>query len=269
LILCGINSSEPGQAPSSAQAPASSNRAASTAPDSAIPSAPAASAEQEPPFANVTVRAYDLTKDPYSYKGEMITLDVSDLPVLYNGSVIQYRPTALYNPALAAQLGLMAVRFNKMMSEDIALYDVLGWDAQTSVSETQMLGQIAVVLMPGQQRPEASGDWDVEPMGVLDGTDGFGAEIQVPEVRFWRYEDLNSRPGRSTPAAPESPSPTGPSDLSSYANQLRAVVVGRGFTPVGNAWFLDADSEGDKLLIQRADCDNTPGGALPKAFHRV
>lgn len=33
----------------------------------------------------------------------------------------------------------------------------------------------------------------MEPLGVVDGTNGFGAQIQVPQVRFWRSTDERPR----------------------------------------------------------------------------
>jgi len=54
-----------------------------------------------------------------------------------------------------------------------------------------MLGQLVVVLPPGRRDLDFGRYWEVEPLGVIEGTNGFGTPIQVPEVRFWRYWESN------------------------------------------------------------------------------
>jgi hypothetical protein len=54
--------------------------------------------------------------------------------------------------------------------------------------------------------------------------------------------------------------------FSRYAAHLQSVAVGRGYQPVGEPVIVDADSEGGKLLIQQAVCDNSPGAHCQKLF---
>ncbi len=72
---------------------------------------------------NVTLHAYELFKDPYSYKNQAIVLDVKERPVLYNGSVINY---AGVDPQVGTQFGLMGLRPNRMISE--VLLSTTSWE---------------------------------------------------------------------------------------------------------------------------------------------
>jgi len=54
--------------------------------------------------------------------------------------------------------------------------------------------------------------------------------------------------------------------LSTYAAQLRATVLSRGYKPMGNTWLVNADDEGNKLLVQQATCNNDPDGHCQKLF---
>jgi len=156
--------------------------------DSPAPIASNISQRREPPQANVTLHAYDLLQNPYSYRNQIVVLNLLERPVLYNGSVIQYANIGGTDPRVATQLGLMALRLNRMISAETALYDVMGVSADYS-SDAEMLGQLAVILPEGRKTLELDRYWEVEPLGVLQGTNGFGAPIQVPQVRFWRYSD--------------------------------------------------------------------------------
>ena len=152
----------------------------------------AATKPLEPPLANVTLRAYDLLKNPFGYRNHIIALSVTERPVMYDNSVIQYADIGGADPRVASQMGLTGVRLNRMLFENIALYDIDGLNANYN-SDSQVLGQLVVVLPVGRTELEMGRYWDVEPLGVVDGTNGFGAEIQVPQVRFWRYTDERSR----------------------------------------------------------------------------
>ena len=77
--------------------------------------------------------------------------------------------------------------FNRMISEDTALYDYQGGPTQNYLT-----GQIAVVVDPSFEMelgPATYHDWKIEPLGTLAGTNGLGAPIEVPLVRFWGYCD--------------------------------------------------------------------------------
>jgi hypothetical protein len=152
----------------------------------------AATKPQEPPLANLTLHAYDLLKNPFGHQNQIVALNVIERPVMYNNSVIQYADIGGADPRVATQLGLTGVRLNRMLPENIALYDIVGLNANYN-SDSQVLGQLVVVLPMGKTELELGRYWDVEPLGVVDGTNGFGANIQVPRVRFWRYTDERSR----------------------------------------------------------------------------
>lgn len=164
----------------------------SEAPSSSSRTAPVQARPVEPPLANVTVHAYSLLKDPYSHRGQMVTLNVAERPLMYEGSAIRYVDIGGGDPRMGIELGMMGLRLNRMMSEDVALYDILGMDADGN-STSRMLGQLVVVLPAGRRDLDFGRYWEVEPLGVVEGTNGFGAPIQVPEVRFWRYADERYR----------------------------------------------------------------------------
>lgn len=143
---------------------------------------------REPPLADVTLHPYDLLKDPFSYKNRAVTLNFMERPVLYNGALVQYANIGSADPRMAANYGLLGLRSNRMLSPSLALYDILGVNANHQ-SGSELLGQLAVVLPDNRGTLEMSRYWEVEPLGVLDGTNGFGAAIQIPQVRFWQYTD--------------------------------------------------------------------------------
>jgi hypothetical protein len=84
--------------------------------------------------------------------------------------------------------------FEKMLSESIALYD---YEQRTGpLVETPLSGQIAVIIdeFSNLSGAKGTGDhpaeyriWKVQPLGMLDATNGFGARVQVPLVKFWGY----------------------------------------------------------------------------------
>ena len=176
----------------SSDRPTSSNPSSPSATPPTKPSQPV-----EPPLTDVTVHPYDLLKNPYNYKNRIVVLNVMEKPVLYNNSVIQYAQLGGADPRVATQLGIMGLRLNRMMSETTALYDIMGVNASTN-SDSEMLGQIAVFQPEGRADLELWRKWEVEPLGTLEGTNGFGAPIEVPEVRFWRYADERSRSAPTT-----------------------------------------------------------------------
>ena len=88
-------------------------------------------------------------------------------------------------------------------------------------------------------------------------------------------EESNSSESEQVPNSAAVPSPSSTSEtqsgqvqssLSTYAAQLRATVVSRGYQPMGNIWLVNADDEGNKLLIQQATCNNAPDGHCQKLF---
>jgi hypothetical protein len=144
--------------------------------------------ETEPPSSGVTLYAYDLMKNPFRYRNSTVVLDVVSRPVLFSGSVVQYAGGV--DPRVAAQFGLLGMRFNRMVSEDTGLYAVMGIDASAN-SDAKMLGQLAVVTHGNEL--DLGRYWEVEPLGTTEGTNALGAVLSVPVVRFWRYTDEEPR----------------------------------------------------------------------------
>lgn len=195
-----------------------------------LDSLPATQMPQAPPLSGLTLRPYDLLKDPYQAQGKLIVLDLNTLPVLYEGAVIQYSDPI--NPTLGARLGLMALRFERMADQTTALYNIMGVEAGQSSNE--MLGQIAIKLPEGEAELKLDRAWMVEPMQPLKGTNYMGAEIQIPYVRFWHYmgekdgdssatvNEVSSEGSQTTAEIPNNnPSAASPAEWSSATCKLR------------------------------------------------
>ena len=147
-------------------------------------SSPLENSPAEPKFSGVFLHPYDVVQNPYRYKGQLVGLEINTMPILYNGSVVNYG--APMEPRMGTRLGLMGLRFSRMLSEDDALYDVLGLQAGTS--EPNILGMLLVKVPSNSNDLNLGLIWIVEPLGVEDGTNGFGAEVHIPYMRFVRYQ---------------------------------------------------------------------------------
>jgi len=116
-------------------------------------------------------------KDPYRRRGEMLIMALT--PVMMSRGE--------------------SFRFNRMISEDTALFDYQG-----GIYQHYLTGQIAVIVDPSRGMdigPVPYRDWKIEPMGTLAGTNGFRAPIQVPLIKFWGYCDapMGHSPGTWPP----------------------------------------------------------------------
>jgi len=84
-----------------------------------------------------------------------------------------------------------------MLSEDEALYAINGLDADANY-KSSMLGELIVTAAPGPSlRTDEGSEWLVEPLGVAQGTNAFGAAVSVPLIRFVKYStvrQVNSDP---------------------------------------------------------------------------
>ena len=211
LIAGNASSSNRGsaQSTSSAAPMASSSQTTQAGAEPAEPPKP-----QMPSVSGITLRPYDLLKNPYQAKEKLVLLDLNSRPVLYDGAVIQY--SGPVNPAIGARFGLMALRLDRMADENVALYNIMGIEAGGSDGNT--LGQLAVVLPDGTTELRLDRNWMVEPLGPLKGTNYLGADIQIPAVRFWRYvgngdesTELTVPPqSHGTPGEPVEWQPDGP-----------------------------------------------------------
>jgi len=131
---------------------------------------------------------YDFLQNPFKDKGSMVTLNVLPFPILAAGMLAEYQTL---DSRIAVQAGIKGLRFNRMISESVALFDIMVVDPSES-RDPQMRGQLAVFIKTGDQPPDDTRAWNVEPLGTFEGTNGFGAPIQIPAVRFWGYGQLDS-----------------------------------------------------------------------------
>jgi hypothetical protein len=144
-----------------------------------------------PPYPVATrdlLRPYQLLKDPFKDKGKMVIFIGLDFPILANGTLATYQSL---DPRIAKQAGVKGLRFDRMISEAICLYDIMGVEVPGS-SSPQMIGELAVAIKPGEQVPDDTRPWAAEPLGIMEGTNGFGAAIQIPAVRFWNYAEAGA-----------------------------------------------------------------------------
>jgi hypothetical protein len=144
--------------------------------------------DAKPPEAeDVVVKPYDLIKNPFAHKGKRVILDVQSYPMILNDNFMGYQYPAI---DAARSLGWFGLKFNRMLSEQIALYDargyMLGRYFQTG-SGMEDIGQLMVffVTIPARLPSiEDEGSWVVECLGAREGTNYTGAVISVPAVRF-------------------------------------------------------------------------------------
>lgn len=136
-----------------------------------------------PTRVDVLLHPYDLVQDPFTYKGKQVHLDVWSQPVFLNGRIFNYLRLN-ENSALQGSTGL---RLLKRLSEDQWLYDISGLDADAGYSATSP-GQLVVAVPEEQPKPLAlDRDWEIEPLGLVQGTNAFGGTVSVPLVRFLGY----------------------------------------------------------------------------------
>jgi hypothetical protein len=150
--------------------------------------------EIEPPSAGIIIHPYDILRNPFKFKNNMVTLDLVSRPILNNGSFVQYSEGVLtVDPRIRNQFGLMGLRFHKMVSENTGLYDVMGIEGSFHASSDPIfLGQIAVTSSAKNGELVVDRDWRVEPLGTIQGTNALGATLDVPVVKFWGYAGQNN-----------------------------------------------------------------------------
>lgn len=114
---------------------------------------------------------YDLSKNPYKWKGRSGILDTVDLPIIMG------------NGARAGNVGYPggSLKFERMIDEHTATYSV-------SVAEGSVIteGEIAVIL-PNSDPPDSGRPWRVFVEGPMAGTNALGAQLTVVTVRFEGY----------------------------------------------------------------------------------
>ena len=143
----------------------------------------AAPTETKPPLDDATVYPYALLKNPYAHKNHRVVAPTS-WPVIFNGQVMDDREA--HNEGMI-QLGYTGLCFERMLSDGTALYNVMGTSAQSTSTELELLGQLAVQA-PSTAQLETQKFWDVEPLGAVEGTNAFGGQVTVPVVKFWTIQ---------------------------------------------------------------------------------
>jgi hypothetical protein len=144
--------------------------------------------QQIPPDSGHSYHAYEFIQNPNRDLGQIVELDPWSFPMLSRGFVV-YQKLDRNFAAGAARIGL---RFNRDLSDDTLLYDVMLNDLQGDFLQgTEFLsaGQMAVRMSRPGIDPDTLQMWDVEPLGTIEGTTAAGLVVRVPLVRFWRYHD--------------------------------------------------------------------------------
>jgi hypothetical protein len=185
----------------------------------------------EPPNSNATVTPYELLKNPFQHKENVVTLNVQSLVSLVSNP----NPHSSSEDVTSyAEIHEYFFVLNRMLQDDfklrkwddpanLALYDVkaarelsgsaktCSFDSDNNVmscipSDLELLGQIAVIISHDKElHVYHNQNWIVEPMGTIDGTNGLGAPMSLPIVKFWRYVPLpvlDSGCRKGTPANP-------------------------------------------------------------------
>jgi hypothetical protein len=164
----------------------------------AAPQVPGNAAESvaKPKLEDVTIHPYDLTRNPFLMKNHLVMLDPHSYPVLLDGNLLQYERYTGEPNILSREL--VGLRFEKMLDEQTALFAVLGFNRAGIMSDRadegmESIGELAVLVPSDSLQPDPQELWTVEPLGALHGTNGFGASVSVPLVRFdgyWRLQQL-------------------------------------------------------------------------------
>jgi hypothetical protein len=127
--------------------------------------------------------AFDLLKNAFAHQGKQVILDATSFPVLVNGAAREFREGALDGG------DYVGVRFNRILAEDQALYDIT--KPTSGPGGPDVLGQLLVISSGIAKRHMTHYSplslrhrWRVEPLGVREGTNRFGATISVPAVKY-------------------------------------------------------------------------------------
>jgi hypothetical protein len=114
---------------------------------------------------------YDLSKNPYQWKGHSGILDTLHVPmVMENGT----RMGQVSYPG-------GCLKFSKMLDEHTAIYDVL-------VGNQSVLPEgVLAVIVPNSEPPNSARPWRVLVEGPIDAVNGLGQTITLTSIRFESY----------------------------------------------------------------------------------
>ena len=150
---------------------------------------------------DITIHPYDLVKNSFLNKGHVVRLDVGSYPFLLDGNFLDYRSYDGAPGTVGDQF--VGVRFEKMLDPETALFEVLGYQQGGDLSNDSSyggmgrLGQL-VVLIPSASPPlDSQVLWNVEPLGIFEGSNAFGASVSAPLVRFCGYWQPPQQPAET------------------------------------------------------------------------
>lgn len=174
LITTFVGSSPASTTPVSAAAqPAPARVVSDVKPTESAASAPD-STEAEPTFqpTHEVLAPVQLSKNAFKWKGQSIILDTIRMPVIMgNGALMGYLPYPGGN-----------LRFEKMLDEHTATFEVLASDGEDVVSQ----GEIAVITADSNP-PDSSKPWQVVVAAPMSGENGMGGPVTISAVRFAGY----------------------------------------------------------------------------------
>lgn len=130
--------------------------------------------------------ALELIRNPNRDIGRLVELDPRSFPMLSRGFIVYQR----LDRKIATTTDRIGLRFNRDLSDDTLLYDVMLDDLQgnfTQGTDFVATGQLAVRMSKPGLVPDTLQIWDVEPLGTIEGTSATGVVVRVPLVRFWHY----------------------------------------------------------------------------------
>jgi hypothetical protein len=145
---------------------------------------------------DVTIHPYELAKNPFLMKTHLVMLDGHSYPILLDGNLLQYEEYTGEPNIIGREL--VGLKFERMLDERTAIFAILGFNRAGIMSNgtdegMEDLGELAVLVPSNSLQPDPEELWTVEPLGMLQGTNGFGASVSVPLVRFdgyWRAQQL-------------------------------------------------------------------------------
>lgn len=151
------------------------------------------------------VSPYDLSKNPYRWRGHCDILDTTHVPmVVGNGLRMGY---------VSYPGG--ALSFNKMLDEGTAVYEVMA-----AGEEVEPQGEIAVGVTDSNP-PDSGRPWRVFVEGPMDAVNGLGTTITLTKVRFDGYYSPPQAPPQSAlpGTTPAQPTQTGAQSLEPAASK--------------------------------------------------
>jgi hypothetical protein len=112
------------------------------------------------------MEAYQLSKNAYQWRGHSGILDA-------------HMPLIRSDGKLEGWLPLPSLKFNKMISEHVAVFEVMNSGEES--------GDELAVVLPDSQPPDVTRPWNILVVGPLEGQSAGGAPITVTAVRFEGY----------------------------------------------------------------------------------